>query len=520
MTRQIGDRKMVNVLDYLEQSAEKYPDKTAFADEKNSCTWKELKERADKIGSALAGQVQQGVPIAVWMEKGVDAVATFMGIVSAGCFYVMLDVTQPKQRIAQILETLEQPLVITNIKEEKKLDSLRMAGNPEKGFQVLDLQELEHAAVSRETLDNIRRRMTDTAPLYGIFTSGSTGVPKGVVVSHRSVIDFINYFTENFHITDADVIGNQAPFDFDVSVKDIYSTLKTGATMQIIPKRAFSFPTQLLDYLCERQVTTLIWAVSALCIVSELNGFTYKVPETVNKVLFSGEVMPVRHFNIWRSYLPDAMYVNLYGPTEITCNCTYYIIDREFCPGEVIPIGRSFQNEKVFLLDDKDKLVEAPGVRGEICVGGTALSLGYYNNPEQTQKAFVQNPLNAHYLEKIYRTGDLGYYNEQGELCYATRKDFQIKHMGHRIELGEIEAAMERVEQIQRVCCLFDEVSSKLIAFYEGDVQKREIVRVLRTQLPTFMIPNIFCSRQRLPITKNGKIDREALRKSYQEEQG
>ena len=504
---------MTNVLEYLEQSAEKYPEKTAFADEENSCTWQELKERAQRIGSSLAGKAALGAPIAVWMEKSVDAIAAFMGIVYAGCFYVMLDKNQPNQRIMQILDTLEQPFVIADEKAAK----ITEGGYEEK--QILPYKTLAQGNIDAEVLTEIRKNGSDVMPLYGIFTSGSTGVPKGVVVSHRSVLDFMDYFTDNFGITSEDVIGNQAPFDFDVSVKDIYSALKTGAAVQLIPKRMFSFPTQLLDFLCERKVTTLIWAVSALCMVSELKGFTYRVPELVNKVLFSGEVMPVHHLNIWRSYLPDAMYVNLYGPTEITCNCTYYIVDREFAPGDVLPIGKPFQNEKVFLLDEQDKLVEEPGLRGEICVSGTALSLGYYNNEEQTRKAFVQNPLNCRYQEVIYRTGDLGYYNEKKELCYATRKDFQIKHMGHRIELGEIEQAMEKTGEVSRACCLFDEDSRKIVAFYEGTGEKRAIVKELRKIIPPFMIPNAFCKKDGLPLTKNGKIDRAALKKSYQERQ-
>ncbi len=509
---------MINVLDYLEETAGKYPNKEAFADENTSCTWQELQERARRIGSSLAGRTEPGKPVAVWMEKSVHAVAAFLGIVYSGCFYVMLDKKQPLSRIRQILDTLEQPLVIADGEQGKEREKLNQAGDPERGFQVLDYEVLEKKQADSNVLKEIRNTLTDTAPLYGIFTSGSTGVPKGVVVSHRSVIDFINYFTVNFGITEQDVIGNQAPFDFDVSVKDIYSALKTGASVQIIPKRIFSFPTQLLDYLCEKRITTLIWAVSALCIVSELKGFSYRVPDTVNKVLFSGEVMPVHHLNIWRQFLPDAMYVNLYGPTEITCNCTYYVIDREFEPGETIPIGRPFQNEKAFLLDEEDRLVEQPRIRGEICVSGTALSLGYYNNREQTEKAFVQNPLNRQYSETIYRTGDLGYYNEQGELCYATRKDFQIKHMGHRIELGEIEKAMEKAGNVSRVCCVYDEISGKIIAFYEGTAEKRAIVKELRELIPAFMILNVFCRKEGLPITKNGKIDRAALKKSYQKE--
>lgn len=510
---------MTNVLEYLEETAGKHPDKEAFADENTSCTFKELQERARRIGSSLAGRTEPGKPVAVWMEKSVNAVAAFLGIVYSGCFYVMLDKKQPLPRIRQILDTLEHPLVIADGEQGKEREKLEQAGDSGRGFQVLEYEALEKAQEDPVILQEIRKTLTDTAPLYGIFTSGSTGVPKGVVVSHRSVIDFINYFTENFGITEQDVIGNQAPFDFDVSVKDIYSALKTGASVQIIPKRMFSFPTQLLDFLCEKKVTALIWAVSALCMVSELKGFSYRVPKAVNKVLFSGEVMPVHHLNIWRQFLPDAMYVNLYGPTEITCNCTYYVIDREFEPGETIPVGRPFQNEKVFLLDEEDRLVEKPGLRGEICVSGTALSLGYYNNREQTEKVFVQNPLNHQYPETIYRTGDLGYYNGQGELCYATRKDFQIKHMGHRIELGEIEKAMEQAENISRVCCIYDEISGKIIAFYEGTAERRAIVKKLRELIPAFMIPNAFCKTERLPLTKNGKIDRAALKKSYQKEQ-
>ena len=298
-------------------------------------------------------------------------------------------------------------------------------------------------------------------------------------------------------------------------MKDIYSTLKCGATMQMIPKQYFSFPMKLLDFLCEREVTTLIWAVSALCIITTLKGFDYKIPKKVNKVMFSGEVMPVKHLNLWRQALPDALYVNLYGPTEITCNCTYYIVDRDFQPGEMLPIGQAFPNEKVFLLDEENGLVTEPGKMGEICVSGTALALGYYHNKEQTRKAFVQNPLNPWYMELIYRTGDLGSYNDRMELCFSTRKDFQIKHMGHRIELGEIESAIEKMEQVNRTCCIYDSKAGKILAFYEGAVERRQLQKKLREFLPAFMLPNRYIPVDRLPLTKNGKIDRKRLLQEY-----
>ena len=296
---------------------------------------------------------------------------------------------------------------------------------------VLEMLLAAKTVADEKKLEKIRTAFVDVNPLYVNFTSGSTGVPKGVVVSHRSVIEFISYFVEIFEITSTDIIANQAPFDFDVSVKDIYSGLMTGAKVQLIPKKYFSAPTLLMDYLTEKEVTTLVWAVSAMCFVSVMKGFEYRLPEKIRTVMFSGEVLPIKHYKIWKKYLPNAKFVNLYGPTEITCNCTYYVLDREFGDMDVIPMGKAFPNEKVFLLNDNDEAVTEIGVQGEICVSGTALALGYYKDREKTNQVFVQNPLNQAYNELIYRTGDLGKYDENGDLIYVSRKDFQIKHLGH-----------------------------------------------------------------------------------------
>lgn len=501
-----------SILEYLEDSSKRFPDKTAFADEHSSCTFRELETAARRTGSALAKYFVPRNPVPVFMEKSVETIGVFMGAVYAGCFYVLMDTKQPTSRLNQILEILDSEVIVTSEKYLEHLNKLDFKG------EVLLAKNLAEETENKELLKEIRAQAVDVDPLYGIFTSGSTGVPKGVVVGHRSVLDFIDCFTELFDITEKDVIGNQAPWDFDVSVKDIYSGLKTGATVQIIPKQMFSFPTKLIDYLIEREVTTLIWAVSALCIISTLNGFEYKVPDKIKKILFSGEAMPVKHLNIWRKYLPEVMYVNIYGPTEITCNCTYYIIDREFQPGDVLPMGKAFPNEKVFLLDEENQLITEKNKTGELCVTGSALALGYYKNREQTEKAFVQNPLNDRYLEMMYRTGDLAYYNDLGELCFASRKDFQIKHMGHRIELGEIEAAMEKIPEIIRSCCIFDSAKSKIVAFYEGDIERRPLARALGQYVPAFMVPNVFRQVERMPLTKNGKIDRKALTAAYQEE--
>ena len=434
---------MRTILEYLENSKKRDENKIAVIDEHGKCTYKELMENSKKIGSEIAKKIETKRPVPVLMEKGINALNSFLGAVYANCFYVLLNPDLPQTRLEHIIEVLEPEIIITDEKNQELAKTIFKK-------EILLVEDLKNSEIDEELLANIRENILDIDPLYANFTSGSTGIPKGVVVSNHSVMDFIDNFTEIFNITEKDVIGNQAPFDFDVSVKDIYSALKTGATLVIIPKKYFSLPTELLDFICENKVTTMIWAVSALCLITTFHGLDYKTPETVNKVLFSGEVMPLKHLKQWIEHLPNAMFVNLYGPTEITCNCTYYIVDNNKQYEKTLPMGKPFPNEEVFLLDDQNKKIVEKGINGEICVRGVALALGYYNSREQTDSRFVQNPLNTKYNDYIYRTGDLAYYNENGEMCFAGRKDFQIKFMGHRIELEEIERAMEKVPQIDR----------------------------------------------------------------------
>ena len=273
----------------------------------------------------------------------------------------------------------------------------------------------------------------------------------------------------------------------------------------------FSFPTKLLDYLVERKITTLIWAVSALCIISTLDGFSYKIPTTLKKIMFSGEVMPIKHLLIWKKFLPEVTYINLYGPTEITCNCTYHILNKNIDENSEIPIGIPFKNERVFLLDENDELITNENEIGEICVSGSCVTLGYYNNPKKTNEVFIQNPLEKKRFERIYKTGDLGRYGNDGLLYYNGRKDFQIKLNGHRIELSEVEGAIMGIESISRCCCIFK--NEKVTAFYTGkELEKKEIIKYLRTCLPTLMIPADFIYLKEFALNKNGKIDRNQLK--------
>ncbi|MBR5356093.1 MAG: AMP-binding protein, partial [Lachnospiraceae bacterium] len=362
----------------------------------------------------------------------------------------------------------------------------------------------------------IRDNAIDTDPLYTIFTSGSTGVPKGVCVCHRSMIDLVNSFEEAFDFKHETVFGNQAPFDFDVSAKDIYNSLKVGGTVQVLPKKLFKMPKMLVGYLIERKVSTLIWAVSALRIVSDFKTMEEGDVPKLENIMFSGEVMPVKALNYWMDKVPDARYVNLYGPTEITCNCTYFEIKKRFNDDEMLPIGKAFKNTRVILKDEKGAVIKEKGKVGEICVMGTCLALGYWNNKEKTDAAFINNPTISAYEQKMYATGDMGYYNDDNDIVFASRRDFQIKHMGHRIELGEIEVALNAIPNLDVSCCLYDKENEKIVCFYQAKEEcKKEIVMELSKKLPKFMWPNVYVHYKELPMNKNGKIDRVKLSETF-----
>lgn len=498
-----------NVLQILENTVLKYPEKTAVVDNIESVTFKELEYNARLVGSGLSGLIAPGDAIPVYMEKGVKTLEAFLGIVYAGGCYSLLAPIQPEERCNSILQRLDAPVLITDREHLDKAGAFAFQG------KILLIEELLVSTMAERELARIRENCTDRDPLYINFTSGSTGIPKGVVVGHGSVINFISSFVEIFHITSDDVIGNQAPFDFDVSVKDIYSMLLTGATLYLIPRGCFSFAKKLLDELDKGQITVMIWAVSALCLITSLDGFTYKIPHSVKKVLFSGEVMPMKHLLAWKAALPDAMFVNLYGPTEITCNCSYYMIPKDIGEGDMLPIGRHFPNVRILLLDEEGRLVTKHEEAGEICVGGSGLALGYYGDKEKTDSAFVQNPLNVKYRDMLYKTGDIAYYREDGELVYIGRRDSQIKHMGHRIEMGEIENCILQNPCIKRVCCMYDQEKQQIVAFYQGDVDDREIKNGLKKKLIKYMIPGRYVQLAQMPMNANGKIDRKALREEY-----
>ena len=497
-----------HVLKDLKNTVAKFPDKPAFCGEKSTLTFKQLDHAIDTVGTYILKQGIRKSPIVVYMEKSPEEVASFYGIIRAGSYYVPIDAEMPSVRIHLILENVKAPLLICDDATAGSAQELGFDGKIVKYSEILE----GDTGIDDAALTEVYNSSIDTDPLYIVFTSGSTGVPKGVVGCHRAVNDYIDQLSEVLGFSDETVFGNQTPLYLDACFKELYPTIRYGATTYFVPKTLFMQPLKLVQYLNEHQVNTVCWVVSALTIISAFGTFKTEIPKYLKTIAFGSEVFPLKQFRMWRAALPEATFTNLYGPTEGTGMCCYYRVDRDFEDGEAIPIGRPFDNTDIILLDDDNKEVtKESGEQGEICIRGTSLTLGYMNNPEKTSEAFTINPLQKGWPELIYRTGDIGRYNERGELMFVSRKDFQIKHMGHRIELGEIEVNAQMIEGITGAACVYDKAKGKIVLFYSGDKEEADMKVLLKDSLPRYMVPNVTKKLDRIPLTSNGKTDRVAL---------
>lgn len=503
----------INVLEYLERTAEKYPNKGALTDDKNSVSFQEWNTYARAIGSDLV-RMTGGVarrPILVFVDRRIEGLVAFAGVVESGNFYVPIDCKMPPERIHLIADVLAPVAAIyVTDKDRAVLEEIGFSG------AILKYEDGISSEIDSKQLSIIRSGMIDLDPLYAIFTSGSTGIPKGVVITHRGCIDLAEWLVDSFGFSEEDNLGNQTPFYFDGSVKDIYICMKTGATLNVIGKKYFTFPKLLVSFLNERKINSILWATSAIVLIGNSNILAENPPKYLNKVFFAGEAMPAKQLKVWQRQFPSAMYVNLYGPTEITVDCTYYIVDREYADNEFIPIGKECRNMQVLVFNDDNRLV-SQGEVGELCVRGSGVALGYYGSQSKTNDVFVQNPLHDKYRDIIYRTGDLVRYNCEGILEFVSRKDFQVKHNGNRIELGEIEAAVNANPNVTNTACIFDKENDLLILYYtSSDGADIDIINDVKERLPKYMFPNQVHRLDMMPYNLNGKIDRIELKHYYE----
>lgn len=501
--------RMMTIPEIIKRDAEIFSGKTFVSDPIGSLTFDEIYGLAKRYGNfirkEIGGNKSEVRPIAIYSDKSSRLLTMMFASLFAGGFYVVIDPEQPGERINKILDVLKPAALIFEDSLRDKTEEISFEGKKISFFEIE-----KGADESDEECPGLSVIKPDS-PLYGIFTSGSTGIPKCVLISHRDVVDFIGHFSRIFSFSENDIIGNQAPFDFDVSVKDIYTSLFTGARLILIPREYFSMPAKLIDYLIDNHVTSLTWAVSAVCIISGMKGFKYKIPTEIRRVMFSGEVMPIKQLRIWQENLPDAMYVNLYGPTEITCNCTYYKIPGKYEKDDPLPLGIPFPGREVTIRDSDGNILTSPGSEGEICVSGESLAIGYFRDPEKTAAAFSDMKDKNGQPARTYHTGDMAVIEDDGTIRFAGRSDFQIKHMGHRIELEEIERDIMQIQGVERCALIFDDKKKIISSYYTGDIGKKDLHIRLKKLLPVYMVPNRFNHIYSMPLTKNGKIDRRRL---------
>lgn len=500
---------MNTCIKYLEQTSNKFPNKIALVEDNKQVTFSELKQSSLKI-SAQINKKHLNRAIAVFLPKSISAIECFMATLYSGNFYVPLDVKSPIERVRVVLNSLKPVVILTN----SNYFTLLSDNISDKNIEIININEI----TDYEDCDYIERvnKIIDTDPIYCIYTSGSTGIPKGVVLPHKAVDDFILWAEKTYNIDENTIIGNQAPFIFDVSVMDIYLCLKTGATMHLIPEYLFSFPYKLMDYVKNNHINYVIWVPSVLIYVANSGVLSEIQLPDLKKVLFAGEPMPNKQLNVWRKHLTTALFSNLYGPTEASVIATYYLIDREFKDDESLPIGIPCENMNVLVLNEGNKIVEKNEI-GELLLKGTGLALGYFNDFEKTNMSFIQNPINKKYTEIFYKTGDLVKYNDKNELIYLGRKDSQIKHMGYRIELGDIDNAVMNLKEVLNSCTIYDESNRQIVLFYDSVDEINDVVfrKELVNYIPKYMLPAKYVKIVSFPYNSNGKIDRKKLKSTF-----
>lgn len=500
-----------NILEYFEATAAQRPDRTAVVDGERTITFRELSRSAKALAWAIRGRTGGEIrrPVGVYLGKSIESVTADIAAVWSGNAYMNLDIKTPLSRIRNILELAEPILVIT---DPAHREALREVWPEEK---TLCLGEgVEDGPWDEAALAEVLEGIIDTDPLCLINTSGSTGTPKGVVLCHRSFIDFTEWAFSTTGIGQEEVIGSLSPIVFDIYSFELCMLMAGGSTLVVIPDSWAAFPAKILELLREREITYLFWVPTIMVNIANMGLLDRIQLPSLRWVWFAGEVFPTKQFNVWRSRLPGARFINLYGPIEITLDCTYFIVDRPIPDDEPIPIGFPCRNTDVLVLTEEDRPA-GPGEEGELCVRGSSLALGYYNNPEKTAAAFVQNPLNSAYPELIYRTGDMVCTNDRGELVFKGRKDTLVKHSGYRIELGEIEhVVVNTLQLVKNGCAVYDYSGKEIVFFYETpeELPVAGLRKAILTALPGYMVPGRFVWMEELPRNTNGKIDRLALK--------
>lgn len=513
---------------FLQDSARTHPDKIAVVDGAESITFAGLDRASDRLAAVLAAAgVGTGDRVGIFVPKSIGAIVAIHGILKAGAAYVPIDPAAPPARAAYIAENCGIRVLLSSAKKFAALEDLLGRQHAIQRVVFVDAAEADGAlqvpvtrwrevADSTDPVPPLRAIENDLA--YILYTSGSTGVPKGVMISHRNALTFVDWAHGEIGVTAEDRLSSHAPLHFDLSIFDLFVALKAGATVVLVPDGLSSFPFRLAEWIEQQKIT--VWysvptILSLLVRSGDLSRFRY---EALRTIIFAGEVFPVKYLRDLMTKIPHPAYYNFYGPTE-TNVITYYrvpvLAEDRTVP---IPIGIACANMDVFALDDQAQVVSRPGNVGELYARGSFVAQGYWGDPEKTAKNFVENPRPRGFREIAYRTGDIVTLDEAGNYLFMGRRDDMVKSRGYRIELGEVESALYRhsgVREAAVVAVPDAAIGNRLVAFVVMESgappSATDLQNFCTESIPRYMVPETIEFRETLPKTSTGKVDKVSL---------
>ncbi len=496
----------VNLVELFQTTAARHPRRIAIVDQEVRMSFKRLDQLSNQLARCLQseGEIKRGDRVMLRCQSGYQMIIGILAILKAGGTYVPIDPKYPLDRIQNIRSICNPKLLLTDELKSTGLEDIPSIALP----SIHKPSALK--AYSKEALPLVGEEQD---AVYTIFTSGSTGTPKGVVINHRNVYNTILWMWEGLGFEQSDVVLQKTNFTFDVSVWELFLPLCFGIRMVCCPKE-LSYDMEGLDnYIREQKVTSLSFVPGALVVYQDyLQRHENAAKSPIRRIISAGEALQANtvqtHYELFETPL-----FNLYGPTEATIYVSTYEAKPE---DEVVPIGRPIANTELLVLDDNYRLCPV-GVQGQIAIGGTGLSKGYYQKPELTAKAFIDHPYRAG--EKLYLSGDVGKMTPQGELLFLGRKDHQVKLRGFRIELGEIETALGEHPQVAEAVVLMKGDANPFLVGYvlaQGPVSVKELRQYLQGKLPVYMVPAVLVIMDQFPRNSSNKIDRRALAKLEQ----
>jgi amino acid adenylation domain-containing protein len=509
----------------VSEAAEASPEKEAVRCGGSSLTYGELEVASNGVARALMDSgVRRGDRVGILLPKRVELVAAVYGIMKAGAAYVPIDPRAPVERGAIVASDCTiAGLVATPDTASALIGAMprhvpRMAlliddatGSPDPGCDVVSYAEATADPNARDP----GGQAIEMDLAYILYTSGSTGVPKGVMLTHRNALSFVEWCASKIGVSSEDRLSNHAPLHFDLSVFDLYLAALGGATVSLIPEDQAYFGSALGRFIEDERISVWYSVPSALTLLTRFVTEPGSLP-TLRAVVFAGEVYPTRHLRELRRLVPDASLWNIYGPTE-TNVVTYYEVGELPPDDRTIPIGRACENTEVFAVKG-DGTEAGVGEEGELYVRGPTVMKGYWNRPDRTAEMLVPNPLSDDLPDLVYRTGDLVRLRPDGDYDFLGRRDHQIKSRGYRIELGEVEAAIQSHPAVLEgvaIAIAHDEWGTAIVACVvarEGEaLSEGEIKRHIARRLPRYMVPARVDVLSGLPRTSNGKVDRQAL---------